>query len=371
VSDESLIVSENSAAWLSAVIRGEARLRHPDPSSVLLEQLIRHYDELPYSTQLRFHQAILELLAAARASETHLLYYLLHLVSYAKPVDAPAALRKLITSRMLVYSPEAAAAGLEGLAIATQVEYGVTPWLADFIDRRLTEEPDARIAMVALETLAFQDEVPLTAAFRRLCLAPDARRYQGEFLRSSFAALSRAGMSRFYAELEAPVLVELARDAALSRGPFVRAFAGAMDRIGERDRGYFPLRAIVAALLGEPTGEWLEQCAADVTVDVIGRIEAVQVAAGTSPLVVRPTTTPDYADELAPAGEPLPTIGVMVFEDRTLRVLRTVDRKAELIATAQPLAPASYEEAGATMEQLVAQLNLLVPQVRASRNVLQ
>lgn len=363
VSDEPSVPTENSAAWLRAVVRGEIRLQHSDPSSILLEQLIGHYEALPHPAQTQFKQALLQLLAAARASETHLLYHLLHLVAYTKPDDAPATLRKLITSRMLVYVPETAAAGLEGLAIATQVEYGVTPWLADFIDRRLAEETDTRTAMAALETLAFQDAVPLSPAILRLCRAPDARRYQGELLRSAFAALSRAGMTRFYTEMDEPVLAELARDPEASRGSFVRALAGAVDRIGKRDRGYFPLRAVVAALLEETTGVWLEHCAPGVTVSVIRRIEAVQAAAETpSRVVVRPIPTPRYADELAPvvpAGKPLPTLGLMVYEGREVRVLPTVDRNAVSIAAASPFAPVSYDQASATFGQLLTRLELL------------
>jgi hypothetical protein len=354
------VVQENSAAWLRDVILGGAPLRSRDASSVLLEQLTSHYDQLGYADQLDFQNAILHTLAAARPSQPDLLYHLLQLVAHTKPVHADVVLRKLITSRELVYSPEAAAAGLESLALATQAEYGVGPWLADFLARRLAERPDPRTAMAALELLAFQNEVAISTAFISLCRMEDAVRYEGEFLRSSFTALRRTGMQRFYEELDEVALADLASDPHLPLSPYLRAIAAAMDRIGVQDRGYVPLRALITALLGEPVAPWLARCEPGVVMDVIDRVNFVRVAAGRAELVVRPSTTPDYVDEFAEYDH-LPMVGLKVVEAESVYYVPVVDAKsAQHLLSPRPYSPISNDEANATFGNLSSLLQKIV-----------
>jgi hypothetical protein len=353
---------ENSAAWLRDVIFGAARLRSPDASSVLLEQLISHYRGLSYTQQMKFQEAVLGGLAAARPEETDFLFHLLHLVAHTKPVNGPVVLRKLITSLELVYSPEAEAAGLESLALATQAEYGVDPWLADFLSRRLLERPDPRTAMAALELLAFQSEVPISVAFVELCRTEETEDYEDEFLRSAFTALRRTGMGRFYRELAESTLEHLAGDPQLPRSPFPQAFAGAMDRIGDRDRGYFPLRAVVTALLGDPVAPWLERCEPGVMMEIVDRVDLVRVTRGGEPLLVRPGTNPDYVDELV-GDNRLAPMGLKVVEAQAVYYLPFLDATAaQPMLSARPPTPVASNEANATLVSLADMLQTITGQ---------
>src|SRR5262245_34679711 len=88
------------ASWLYAALTGNQRFPNADASATSLENAVGFYESLDRGSRTQMGRAVLEALAAVRVvpSEREVVYLLLQLTAYIKPLGAPELLRKLLVT---------------------------------------------------------------------------------------------------------------------------------------------------------------------------------------------------------------------------------------------------------------------------------
>jgi hypothetical protein len=252
-----------SPTWLVNVLEGKERVKHPDPSAPLLEQLVAMIEQIDDTGLRQFQDAIVSLMAALRppVSNQESVHILLQLVAYTKPLEAKVILEKMLNSREFLYAqPDAWT--LEPLVIETLAEYGgVNESLQDYLLRRAQEGAPLNTLLTMLEVFALNNDTPIEIPLVQLCNSPEAQIHRAAVLRSTFTTLRRAGMKRIFAVFCNESLERMAMGVCSGRDVVLRAIATAADAIGERDPWYHPLRAVLSTLLGEAVSPSIEHLA--------------------------------------------------------------------------------------------------------------